>query len=179
MRWFLRLALASTSSLMTGKICGDQPRMTVWSLSMTCECPLRSSSSLVDRPELMMPISVATRKMPPTVAPSMPKTKTTVPASPPIVPGSSVRNIVSQSSSMKSMPCVAELFSDPDDLDDDRDDDDDKGSYARTGRGSARPCLSTCSCRRRSEAEPRVTGGSWIAPKSSRARLARWRTIRP
>ena len=102
MRWFRLLALACTISEMIVKICGDQPRITVWSFSRTREWPLRSSSSLPCRPALMMPINVATMKMPPRVTVSIASTNMTLPESPPIVPGSRVRSKLRQTISGKS-----------------------------------------------------------------------------
>ena len=72
------------------KIEGDQLRMMVWSASSTCERPLRSSSSLPSMPEERMPIRVETTKMPASVTTSMTMRKPQ-PASPPMVPASSVR----------------------------------------------------------------------------------------
>ena len=60
-------------------------------------------------PVLMMPISVATMKMPPRVTRSMANTNATLPVSPPIVPGSSVRSRLRQNSSAKSRPSVSAL----------------------------------------------------------------------
>ena len=64
--------------------------MTVWSDSITRERPLRSSSSLSSMPLFSTPMSVLTMKMPPSVTTSIATRKPT-PASPPMVPASSVR----------------------------------------------------------------------------------------
>ena len=94
---------------MMSKTCGDQPRMTVWLSSSTIDRPWRSSSILPVMPVLMTPMSVATTKMPPRVTVSIASTNMTLPESPPIVPGSSVRSRLSQRIWMKSMPSVVEL----------------------------------------------------------------------
>ncbi len=83
---------------MMSKIEGDQLRMIVWSLSRTRERPLRSSSSLLSTPALSTPISAETTKMPPSVTTSM-TMRNAQPASPPIVPESSVRISDSQNAS--------------------------------------------------------------------------------
>ena len=88
-----RPAPPTSSSEMTAKICWLQPRITTWSRSRTRERPLRSSASLSWRPVFRMPMSVLMMKMPPNVTASMPTTNPTLPSSPPMVPGSSVRSI--------------------------------------------------------------------------------------
>ena len=86
---------------MMSKIEADQLRMMVWSFSSTSERPLRNSSSLPSRPELNTPISADTTKMPPSVTASMTQRKAQ-PASPPMVPESSVRIRLSHTASPKS-----------------------------------------------------------------------------
>ena len=93
-RWF---ALASTSSERIVKICGDQPRMTVWPCSMTRERPLRSSSELrldaarQDADQDGDDEDAAQRDR------EHRQQETERPVSPPIVPGSSVRSRFAQS----------------------------------------------------------------------------------
>ncbi len=106
MHWPRLFALASMISPMISKICADQPRITVWLLSSTRDRPLRSSSSLSCRPVLMMPIRVATMKMPPSVTVSIATTNGTLPTSPPMVPGSSVRSRLRHISSGRSKAWV-------------------------------------------------------------------------
>ena len=91
----------ATSSVTIAKTCGDQPRITVWSLSTTCERPLRSSSSLPSMPLVSTPISVLTTKMPPRVTASIESRNGQLPVSPPMVPASSVRMSDIQATSTK------------------------------------------------------------------------------
>ena len=79
---------------------GDQPRMTVWPVSTTCERPRRRSLSRPSRPLASTPISALTMKMPPRVM-ANPTSRNDHPVSPATVPVSTVRMVTCQSASAK------------------------------------------------------------------------------
>ena len=113
MCWRRLLALASMSSSTIVKIDWLQPRMTVWPSSMTRERPLRSSSRRPSIPVEMMPMRIATMKMPPIVISSIASRKPGRPVSPPIVPESRVRSrlIHAMSRKPRSFRSIAPLIS--------------------------------------------------------------------
>ncbi len=67
-RW---LAFAPMSSARIVKTCWFQPRITVWSDSITRDLPLRSSARRSWMPVLMMPMRALITKMPPRVTASI------------------------------------------------------------------------------------------------------------
>ena len=100
---FLRLPLASISSVRIGKTCSDQPRMTVCSFSTTRERPLRSSSICASRPALSTPINVDITKMPISVTNNVTMRKGQL-VSPAMLPASKVCISEPQAASMNDIP---------------------------------------------------------------------------
>ena len=101
MRGFFWFSFAMISSPMIENTLSDQPRMSVWPVSITFERPLRSSSSRDSRPDVIVPMRMDTMKMPAIVTTSMGK-RSPQPSSPERLPASSVRIRLCQAPSVKS-----------------------------------------------------------------------------
>ena len=86
------------------KTASDQPRITVWSFSMTTERPRRRSESLASMPVAITPISALTMNSPAIVSASMVRMNRQLPPpSPATVPGSRAWNRLLSSSCQKSV----------------------------------------------------------------------------